>query len=210
MIQTLIKIMNEDINARLKADSDMQPIVNTSVSLAQNTLLAAVRCIDIELSIFGIYDIRQHVIVPNVSDQMCLVPFETDMLVLSKSGYSTGFEIKISKSDLLADLKKKQYTRFKDKENGSLLQELYYAKKFKHFYYAVPKNLENTAISLIPEFVGLYVYEKFEYPKMPTFKKVKEAKKLKTESWREKDKIELMRLGTMRIYSLKLGLSYRS
>jgi len=168
-----------------------------------------VRCIDIELAIFRLYDIRQHIIVPNVSNQMALVPFETDMLVLTQSGYATGFEIKVSKSDLLADLKKKQYTKFKDKENGSLLQELYYAKKFKYFYCAVPKNLQEAALSIIPDFVGLYVYENFEYPKLPTFKCVKEAKKLKTESWSEKDKIEVMRLGCMRIYSLKQSLSYR-
>jgi hypothetical protein len=139
---------------------------------------------------------------------MSLVPFETDMLVLTKSGYATGFEIKVSKSDLLADLKKKQYRIFKDKENGGLLQELYYAKKFKFFYYAVPKKLEETALSMIPQFVGLYVYENFEYPQLSTFKCVKDAKQLKTESWREKDKVELMRLGCMRIYSLKQGLSY--
>lgn len=184
--------------------------VSTSDGNIANAVLAAVRCIDIELAIFRLYDIRQHIIVPNVSDQMGLVPFETDMLVLTQSGYATGFEIKVSKSDLLADLKKKQYTRFKDKENCSLLQELYYAKKFKYFYYAVPKKLEETALSMITEFVGLYVYENFEYPKLSTFKCVKEAKKLKTESWREKDIIELMRLGCMRIYSLKKGLSYRS
>ena len=181
---------------------------NESPNIA-NTMLPAVSCIDIELAIFRLYDIRQHIIVPNVSNQMCLVPFETDMLILTQSGYATGFDIKVSKSDLLADLKKKQYTKFKDKENGAFLQELFYAKKFKHFYYAVPKKLEETALSMIPEFVGLYVYENFEYPKRPTFKCVKEAKKLKTESWSEKHKTELMRLGCMRIYALKQGLSYR-
>lgn len=165
-------------------------------------MLATVRCIDIEIAIFRKYDVRQHIIVPNVSNQMCLVPFETDMLVLSKSNYATGYEIKVSKSDLLADLKKKQYSIFKSKENGSILQELYYAKKFKYFYYAVPKELKDTALQVIPEFVGLYVYDN------GILIKVKEAKKLKTKSWPEKDKIELMRLGTMRIYSLKIGLSY--
>ena len=197
-------------SAGTDVDSSNKLMLIPSAKMEQNPMLAAVRCIDIELAIFRLYDIRQHIIVPNVSDQMCLVPFETDMLVLTQSGYATGFEIKVSKSDLLADLKKKQYSRFKEKENSCLLQELYYAKKFKHFYYAVPKKLEETALLVIPEFVGLYVYENFEYPKLPTFKCVKEAKKLKTESWREKEKVELMRLGCMRIYSLKQGLSYRS
>lgn len=169
-----------------------------------------VKCLDIELAIFRLYDIRQHVIVPNVSDQMGLVPFETDMLVLTQSGYATGFEIKVSKSDLLADLKKKQYARFRDKENGHVMQELFYAKKFKHFYYAVPKSLEEVALNFIPEFIGLYVYENFEYPKYPTFIKAKEAKKLATESWSTKNQMELMRLGTMRIYSLKHAISCKS
>jgi len=191
-------------------NNDKMIVADCPAKIEAIPMLAAVRCIDIELAIFRLYDIRQHIIVPNVSDQMCLVPFETDMLVLTQSGYATGFEIKVSKSDLLADLKKKQYTKFNDKENSKLLQELYYSKRFKHFYYAVPKHLEDVALSIIPEFVGLYVYEKYDYPKLPIFRKAKEAKKLKTESWREKDKIELMRLGTMRIYSLKLGVSYRS
>lgn len=185
-------------------------VENIVSSLASaNKMLADVRCIDIELAIFNLYDIRQHIMVPNISNQMEVVPFETDMLVLTQSGYATGFEIKVSKNDLLADLKKRQYRMFKDKENGSLLQELYYAKKFKYFYYAVPKKLEETALSIIPYFVGLYVYEKFEYPNLPSFKCVKKAKKLKTESWSEKNKVELMRLGCMRIPSLKQGLSYR-
>lgn len=172
--------------------------------------ISPVKCIDIELAIFRLYDIRQHVIVPNVSDQMGLVPFETDMLVLTQSGYATGFEIKVSKSDLLADLKKKQYSRFRDPENGTRMQELYYAKKFKYFYYAVPKCLEEAALNFVPEFIGLYVYEKYEYPTLPVFRKAKEAKKLETSSWSANNQMELMRLGTMRICSLKHAIACKS
>lgn len=190
-----------------KLNSSNEAGLNESSHTCTKPMLASVRCIDIELAIFRMYDVRQNIIVPNVSDQMCLVHFETDMLVLSQSNYATGYEIKVTKSDLLADLKKKQYARFKDKENGSLLQELYYAKKFKYFYYAVPQKLKEIALQIIPEFVGLYVYDNNG---VGFLIKVKDAKKLKTQSWSEKDKIELMRLGTMRIYSLKLRLSYRS
>ena len=38
--------MNKELNAGTAADNGMQPIVTTSASLAQNPLLAAVRCID--------------------------------------------------------------------------------------------------------------------------------------------------------------------
>lgn len=76
--------------------------------------MTQIKTIDIELAIFGLYDVRKHIIVPNVSDMMGLVPFETDILILTQSSYATGFEIKVSKADLLADLKKKQYTKFKN------------------------------------------------------------------------------------------------
>lgn len=99
-------MLNIELQAETKADSSATDAQLTNATLAQNAMLAAVRCIDIELSIFRLYDIRQHVIVPNISNQMFLVPFETDMLVLTQSGYATGFEIKVSKSDLLADLRK--------------------------------------------------------------------------------------------------------
>lgn len=197
----------DNVKLEQKPNNEQMLMLKSSAQVLPNPMLAAVRCVDIEIAIFRKYDVRQHIIVPNVSDQMCLVPFETDMLVLSRSNYATGYEIKVSKSDLLADLKKKQYSRFKDKENGSILQELYYAKKFKYFYYAVPQKLKEIALRVIPEFVGLYVYDNNG---IGVLIKVKDAKKLKTQSWSEKEKIELMRLGIMRIYSLKLGLYYRS
>jgi len=134
---------------------------------------------------------------------MGLVPFETDILILTQSSYATGFEIKVSKADLLADLKKKQYTKFKN--SGQHLQELYYAKKFKYFYYAVPKHLEETALDMIHEFIGLYVYEHFD-DKVPTFKCVKEPKKLKSEPWTDRNVNEVLRLGCMRINTLKCAL----
>jgi len=84
---------------------------------------------------------------------------------------------------------------------------LYYAKRFKYFYFAVPQKLKEIALQVIPEFVGLYVYDNNG---IGVLIKVKDAKKLKTQSWSEKHKKELMRLGCMRIYSLKKRLSYRS
>ena len=79
---------------------------STTATLAQNCLLGAVRCLDIEIAIMSAFNIRQNLIVPNISNQMCLVPFETDMLVLKPSGVAYGFEIKTSLSDLKADFKK--------------------------------------------------------------------------------------------------------
>lgn len=49
---------------------------STNVSNNIKPTLPPVRCIDIEVAIFDLYDIRKHIIVPNVSNQMCLVPFD--------------------------------------------------------------------------------------------------------------------------------------
>lgn len=69
------------------------------------------RTIDIELAIMYEFNFRQNLIVPNISSMMGVLPFETDMLVLTKSGMAYGFEIKTSKSDLKKDFKKPQHTK---------------------------------------------------------------------------------------------------
>ena len=72
-----------------------------------NSMNKKVNCVDIEVAIMNEMNFRQNLIIPNVTNQMTIVPFETDVLVLTKSGYAYGFEIKISKADLRADFKKK-------------------------------------------------------------------------------------------------------
>lgn len=122
----------------------------------------SVSTLEIEVAIMGEFDYRANLIVPNITDQMGSLAFETDMLVLTKSGYAYGFEIKVSKSDLKADFKKKHHAQFDIVRNGKMGLERFYS-KFKHFSYAVPSELREAAISLIPDFCGLYVFEKATY-----------------------------------------------
>ena len=162
-------------------------------------------CLDIEIAIFRKYDIRRSLIVPNVSNQMGLVAFETDMLVLSEAGYAHGFEIKTSKSDLKADFKKPQHQKFNDFfKNGKTGLERFYG-KFKYFSYAVPEQLREPALELIPQFCGLYVFNKKEFPETSTFSEARAPKKLFSYQWTLAQKYELARLGTMRVYSLKFN-----
>jgi hypothetical protein len=191
-------------NSEQKADN-----ISVSPSIA-NAVLAAVRCVDIEIAIMKEFDFRQNLIVPNVSNMMMLVPFETDMLVLTKNNYAYGFEIKISKSDLKADFKKPQHAKFDEphRVSGKRGLERFYS-KFKYFNYAVPEQLKECALELIPDFCGLWIYAKYEYPKQFKFYLEREPKKLFDYKWSEKQRYELARLGTMRIYALKCGLSYR-
>src|SRR6478735_5181325 len=152
----------------------------------------AVRCIDIEVAILREFDFRQNLIVPNVSNMMFLVPFETDMLVLSKSGYAHGFEIKVSKSDLKADFKKPQHFRFNEPSriNGKKGLERFYH-RFKYFSYAVPEHLKECALELIPEFCGLWVLDKPAYPVVNKFYQAREPKKLFDYKWSESQRYEL-------------------
>lgn len=119
-----------------------------------------VRCIDIELAIMSKFDFRTNLIVPNISNQMMIVPFETDMLVLNKNSYAHGFEIKTSKSDLKADFKKSQHRLINDFKNGKTGMERFYG-KFKHFSYAITKELTDSALEIIPSFCGLYSYSQW-------------------------------------------------
>lgn len=167
----------------------------------------AVTCLELEIQIMRRFGIRRNIIVPNVTNRNGLVPFETDILILSDSNYATGFEIKISKSDLKADFKKKQHCKIDLFHNGKTGMERYFG-RFKYFYYAVPSFLEEDALNLIPDFCGLYSLEKREFPNLPIFKKVREPKKLFDNKWTGNERLQLARLGAMRILGLKEALSY--
>ena len=60
---------------------------------------------EMELHISRYFDLRQNIIVPNISWGMGL--HECDLLILSRAGYATEIEIKISAADLRKDSKKK-------------------------------------------------------------------------------------------------------
>jgi hypothetical protein len=164
--------------------------------------------LEMEIAVIKGFNPRQNLIVPNISwglhDQRYKSLHECDVLVLSNSNYATEVEIKISKSDLLNDLKK----RHKHKHN-----------LIRRFYYAVPEKLEQTALENIPNGAGLLVvYDKLftgytwhkeggrsEYTKYYTqLKTVKECSINKDAiKWTDEQSLQLARLGTMRILGLK-------
>lgn len=71
---------------------------------------------------------------------------EADLVYLTKSGYSTEFEIKISRSDFFND---------KNKTCGNLTKAefLQEGKSTNYFYYVVPKGL--VRLEEVPEYAGL-------------------------------------------------------
>ncbi len=156
--------------------------------------------LDIELGIMRKFDHVANLIVPNISGMYGLLAFETDMIVITKSGYAHGFEIKVSKSDLRADFKKAQHIRMNEIINGKTGKERYFG-MFKNFSYAVSEDLHEEALRLIPNFCGLYVLEN-------GFLKCKrEPSLLFNYKWSNDQMYQAARLGTMRLYNLKSALN---
>lgn len=161
----------------------------------------SVKTIDIELAIMREMKFLQNVIVPNISEMTGFLHFETDMVVLSKHGYATGFEIKVSKSDLKADFKKDQHVRVNDLLKGEYWFKWYYG-KFKYFYYAVPECLLEDTLKLVPDTFGVYYLN--EYNRLTMARPSRELFRYK---WTDNERLNLMRLGVMRIYTLKKSLA---
>ena len=140
------------------------------------------------------FDVQQNVIVPNVYNGIG-IDYEADLVVLSKSGYATEIEIKTSKADLIKDKSKKNY------HNSNL---------FKYLFFAVPESLKEVALQEIPKNAGLFIVRKKIDIKRNGIIVTKEIflarpaiKNYNCLKWEEKQRVNLMRLGTMRILGLK-------
>lgn len=152
------------------------------------------KTIEMEYYLAKTFDWRKNVIVPRVGWGMGL--HECDLLILSKLGYATEIEIKISKQDLKQDLKKEHKHIDVD----------WYGKnndKIRFLYFAIPNKLENS-INLIPENAGiLIVNEGEEFNIYNRVKKLREAPKKSDYKFTEQERFNIARLGTMRIWNLK-------
>lgn len=93
---------------------------------------------EIELALSNYYGTRQNLIVPNVSWGLNI--HECDMLVIRPSNWAIEIEIKISKSDLKADLKKEH------QHKSNLLKEL---------WFAMPDEYVDDWIEFVPKRAGV-------------------------------------------------------
>jgi hypothetical protein len=137
---------------------------------------------EIEICVAKYFNPRINIIVPNVWWGLGL-NHECDLLVLIRTGYAYEVEIKVSRSDLLADLKKRSG------HHSDLLRRL---------YFCIPKKLESS-IPDIPERAGVLVvhnnggvYKHREAKLNPYSKKLNNKVMLK-----------IAHLGCMRIWKLK-------
>lgn len=156
------------------------------------------KTLEVEIELMKYFDIRRNLIVPNVGTMNMLVDFEADLLVLTGSGYATCIEIKVSKVDLKRDLEKKHIFLLRTNYNHFT----YYYKYLKHFYYAIPKKLQEDALAQIPKFAGLLVLDYNDNDEI-FVEEVRKPRILFKYKWSVLERYMLARLGTMRILGLK-------
>lgn len=148
------------------------------------------KTIEMEIALALHFNYRLNLIVPNVSWGLGL--HECDLLIMSKAGYLTEIEIKISKSDLIKD---------KEKCHG------HRSRKIKYLYFAIPEELIKD-ISHIPKRAGIIIVRKHLRDfSCRIYRKPKQNKILYVVP--EKEQLKLAKLGSMRIWGLKKKLINR-
>lgn len=142
----------------------------------------------IEVSLARYFDYRRNYIVPNVHWGLNL--HECDILVVTKAGYATEVEIKVSVADMRADF---------DKPHG------HRSNRIKQLYYCVPQPLQEKILPLVPEHAGLLVVN----PRSCQITCVKPAVTKQSLAFKEYEIRKLLELGTLRIWDLKEGLHHK-
>ena len=146
---------------------------------------------EMEVAIAKYFGVRKHITVPNVS--WGFFNHECDLFFIRTSGYGFEVEIKRSKSDMQADFKKKH--GHGDRKN-----------RIVQLYYAFPKELLSKVEELVPEDCGIITVEYYRdkgYARMHRDAKRRKGAKPLT----EKEQLQIARLGTLRIWTLKEKLN---
>lgn len=159
------------------------------------------RADEIELAITDIYDIRQNLIVPNVSWGFG-IRHEADLLIVRKSGYCIEIEIKVTIADLRADFKKKHLHL--DRRN-----------RIKELYYALPADLIDKATPIIEKgnpcagIISCRYDSRIGWqPYRATY--IKHAVAIPNhERLTKEDRYTLARLGTIKLWKTKQALADR-
>jgi hypothetical protein len=140
--------------------------------------------LDIEIALANFFNPRRNIIVPNVWFGMGL-NHECDLMVMTRAGYVYEIEIKISKADLVRDMKKWHGHR-----DG----------RIKKLYFCIPESLFEECQNLIPEQAGIIVCDgNFCVRK-------REAKATRIPPLDAEAREKLYQLAAMRVWTLKYKL----
>ncbi|MCM1301982.1 MAG: hypothetical protein NC226_09710 [Bacteroides cellulosilyticus] len=133
---------------------------------------------------------RSNIAVPNVTTGLFWgLPFEADLLVMSKAGYVTEFEIKRSYTDFVADFKKDA--------------SAHNAPQIYNFYYVVPISIIEKVMKYLREYVeeepAVLAYDETgKFKNYGGYPQRKGGRKLFLE-----EQLKLARLGTLRYWALR-------
>ena len=129
------------------------------------------------------FNFRKCLVVPNVSWGLHL--HECDLLALTPAGYAHEVEIKISRSDLVQDTKKRHGHR---------------SQKIKYLWFAGPDVLETDLLALAPERAGIIIIHENEGSRWPQI--VRKATSNKgAKKFTQDERYCLARLGTIRFWT---------
>lgn len=172
------------------------------------------KTLEMEIVIADYFNWRQNIIAPNISWGAGL--HECDLLVITKSGYATEIEIKVSKADLKKDLQKSHNhgmaaPKYFVEHLSEHEQKEIFSDKIKYLYFAMPEKICNVeTINIIPEKAGIIIVK--EKPNRDHFMRdrVKIIRKPINKSeycFNEKERYNILRLATMRTWRLKEKLN---
>lgn len=139
----------------------------------------------IQLRLFHDLNSRGHtVILPNISHSW--LPWEADLISVTKSNYMNEYEIKISLQDFKKDFEKRKHQYFK--------RDLGHARNYgtpNYFWYVAPPK----AVPIcIPDYAGLIVLEPCNRYGMSYYlSRVRNAKRLHTNKLSEHGKFKMLR-----------------
>ena len=142
---------------------------------------------EIELAVSAWFNPRANCSVPNVWWGMDL-NHECDLFIVTRAGYAYEVEIKVSKSDLVRDGRK----RHAHSDYYGIIREL---------YFAIPKKLE-PYVNLIPERAGIIIVSDKGSPHCLR----KATPNLHARKLTDKERHKVAELGTLRIWRLKRQL----
>lgn len=162
---------------------------------------------EIERALAVEFNYRLNICVPNVSWGMGFNR-EIDLLVLRQSGYAVEIEIKRSFADLKAELKKRH-------RHGNALSTSYRQgghPDIKELWFAVPEAIYSKAKEFITAHypgAGILSYCRNQYvpDRLDVKRKIWAKVNTNSRKWSDAQKMELLRLAHMRIWTMKKKLA---
>lgn len=142
----------------------------------------------IELALAAHFNYHRNYIIVNASWGMGL-NYEADFLSVTPDGYATEVEIKVSKSDLLADLKKSPWAHGAD--------------FVKRVYFAVPTKLVKVCKEVLPEAYGIIEVYEGPYGGLKCREVRAAQNRPKARNLSPKEINNMLRLMSMRVWTLK-------